>query len=559
MSFNFKIMKKTILFALITLIVNSVLFAQVPPQKMVYQMVVRNANNELVSNQQVGVRLSIIKSSPNGNPVFVETHSATTNANALLTVQVGTGTPTPGSDLANIDWGGDDYYIQCDIDPLGGNNYTITGNQQVVTVPYAFYAGTADYNNLENRPPDGSNTGDILYWNSGDSSWHILPIGQQGQILTVHNGGLTWINNSNMLNNIPPTIVTDTIMDITGYTMTVKCSIVNSGSTGIIASGVCWSSSNPSPSIGNNYTTDGASVGSFLSHVSGLSSSTVYYVCAYATNSVGTSYGNVITITTPTHCGTVTDIDGNTYNTVYIGRQCWLKENLRTTTYADGIPITKATANLCQSSNVSNDNHNSNPSSCYYYPNNDSSNVYERGLLYTWEAVLRGAGSSGSNPSGILGVCPFGWHVPSSREWCELENVLNVGIDVNCSNTGWRGTMAKIMAKPKYWVSNSGNSFFPGYWTTDSVDFNNTGFSMIPAGYCYYTSSYANYYNACDNSGGYHPHAWYPNVNLNYYAYFWTSVSGEYRQFSYAQTGSYYGTGQATTTAMSVRCLKDYN
>ena len=524
---------------------------------MTYQVVVRDANNELVVNQQVGVRIGILKNSPNGVPVYMETHTATTNANGLLSVVVGMGTPFPGTQLADVEWSKDDYYIQSEIDPTGGANYTIVGVQQLVTVPYAFYAGTADYNKLENRPPNGTNTGDILYWDASDTSWHVIPVGSAGQVLTLNpNGVPQWY--SNVLNqNTPPTLVTDTIYDITGYTMTVKCSIINSGSTGIIASGVCWSSTNPSPSIGNNYTTDGASVGSFISHVSGLSSNTKYYVCAYATNSVGTSYGNVITITTPTHCGTITDIDGNTYNTVYIGRQCWMRENLRTKTYADGIPITQA-VNTSATAYSNDIQHIQNSSSCYYYVNNDTLTFIERGLLYTWNAVMKGAGSSSSNPSGILGVCPFGWHVPSSKEWCELENTLNVGIDVNCSNTGWRGTMAKMLSKPKYWSGDSGNSFFPGYWITDTADFNTTSFSMIPTGR--WTSSSNCCYTCSYNTGTTHTHYKYIFSNLNDYAYFWTSVSGEYRQFSYAQTGSYYGKSESTTTtAMSVRCVKDYN
>ena len=142
--------------------------------------------------------------------------------------------------------------------------------------------------------------------------------------------------------------------------------------------------------------------------------------------------------------------------------------------------------------------------------------------------------------------------------------MLNLGIDVNCNNHNWRGTMAKMLSKPKYWASNSGNSFFPGYWPTDPADFNTTGFSMIPAGYCYFVDNgyayYTNYNCSLNGGSNWHKHYYYPNTGLNTYAYFWTSVSGEYRQFSYAQTGSYYGTGEsATTTAMSVRCLKDYN
>ena len=556
-------MKKVLSFAAVIISFLTVLQAQVPPQKMGYQTVVRNSNNELVVNQLVGVKISILEDNINGGAVFVETHSVMTNANALATLQIGTGTPQLVATLADVDWEHHDYYIKAEIDPAGGSNYSVLGTQQLITVPYAFYAGksayadTSDYNNLMNRPV-GNNTGDILYWDAGDNSWHVIPVGSAGQVLTLNPNGVPQWYSTVFNQSAPPTIVTDTIMDITGYTMTVKCSIVNSGSTGIIASGVCWSSSNPSPSIGNNYTTDGASVGSFLSHVSGLSSSTTYYVCSYATNSVGTSYGNVITITTPTHCGTVTDIDGNTYNTVYIGRQCWMKENLRTTTYADGISIPQA-VNTHTSYYADAKAHNQNTSACYFYINNDPSTVSDRGLLYNWPAVMKGAGSSNSNPSGILGICPYGWHVPSSSEWCELENLLNLGIDVNCNNHNWRGTMAKMMALPKYWTGNSGNSFFPGYWQTDTLDFNTTGFSMIPTGYRPMTGGSYDNWNAYCGTNSYHYHYYFATSYMNEYANFWTTVSGEYRRFSYSQTGCYYGVSEPTNTGMSVRCLKDYN
>ena len=557
-------MKKAILCTVISIFVISVLFAQAPPRKMSYQLVVRDANNELVVNSLVGLRISILEDNINGVTVFAETHSVTTNANALATVELGTGTLLVGTNLADIDWAHHDYFISAEIDPAGGNSYTITGKQQLLTVPYAYYSGKTayfDYNDLDNKPK-GNNTGDILYWDATDTSWHVIPVGSAGQVLTLNpNGVPQWY--SNILNqNAPPTIVTDSVFDINGYTMSVHATITSAGSTGIIESGVCWSNTNPSPSIGNNHTVDGSSIGGFTSFVSGLKSNTKYYVCAYATNSVGTSYGNVITITTPTHCGTITDIDGNTYNTVYIGRQCWMKENLRTKTYADGIPISGAIYTVQTSNSVHAHAATPNPNSCYYYSNNDTANVITFGLLYTWPAVMKGAGSSNSNPSGILGVCPFGWHVPSCAEWCELENFLNTGIDMNCSNTGWRGTMAKMMSKPKYWSADGGNSFFPGYWTTDSTDFNTTGFSMIPNGYRYNNSSYSTWNYSSENTNCYgqsHYHYYYPTSSKTSAAYFWTSVSGTYRQFSSSQTGSYYGTGQATTSAMSVRCVKDYN
>ncbi|MBP5711146.1 MAG: fibrobacter succinogenes major paralogous domain-containing protein [Bacteroidales bacterium] len=551
-------MKRTILFAVVALWGISVLRAQVPPEKMSYQTVVRDANNELVVNQQIGIRISILKTSPNGNAVYSETHTAATNANALLTLQIGTGTPNPGSVFANIDWKADDYFVKCEIDPTGGSNYTIEGAQQLVTVPYAFlakeslYADSSDFYHLGNRPI-GSNAGDILYWDPTDSTWRILPVGTPGQVLTAQSNGLSWTTNPNMLNSIAPTVFTDTVFDITGRTMLVQCHITNAGSTGVIASGVCWST-NPNPSLGNSYTTDGTSIDTFISKGTGLVSGTTYYVRAYATNSVGTSYGNPIKFTTPVHCGTVADYDGNVYQTIYIGAQCWMKENLKTTHYSNGATITKQTASTCTSDFPYN-------AYQYYYEYGDNhSNVATRGLLYSWAAVMNGAGSSTNNPSGIQGICPSGWHVPSNAEWCELENYVEPGIDVNCNSTGYRGSMAKKMAAPIYWDAYQSNSFAPGYCQYDTAGFNTSGFSAIPSGYLQSVWNYS----GCNSGNGSNYY------NLNSEAYFWSCTinsagsynSVYYRALNYSYSGIQLSTKQMTNTysnnfAFSVRCIKN--
>ncbi len=533
-----------------------------PPEKMSYQAVVRDANNSLVVNQQVKVRISIISGNPNGPMVFLEEHTPTTSSNGLATIEIGTGQSLLALTLGQLDWENDDFFLKMEVDPTGGNNFILAGIQQLLTVPYAFHSNTTsyfDYNDLSNRPA-GNNMGDILYWNTQDSMWHIIPIGTPGQVLIVGaNSVPQWY--THVLNNaLPPSIITDSVFNITGYTMNVRATIIDPGTTGVIASGVCWSETNPSPSIGNNATTDGSGTGSYTSYVTGLKSATRYYVRAYATNSVGTSYGNVLVLNTPTHCGTVTDYDGNVYQTVYVGRQCWMKENLKTTHYADGNIVTKA-PNMLLSYTVGLANHVQNPASCYYFPYHDSTVVHDRGLLYTWDAVMKGAGTSDNNPSGILGICPYGWHVPSSTEWCEMENLLNPGIDLNCSNVGWRGTMGRMMAKPQYWNSYPGDSFTPGYWRTDSTYFNATDFSVIPAGYVYPTkrenSSYSEYISYCGQDG-YHYHSYTVRAGFTTTAYFWTCTSGKYRYFSYDKTGIYYGISQPSHYAYSIRCVKDY-
>lgn len=116
-------------------------FAQ-SPNKMSYQAVIRNASNVLVANQSIGMRISILQTSPSGTSVYVETQSTTTNANGLVSVEIGGGTVVSGS-FAGINWANGPYFIKTETDPNGGTNYTITGTSQLLSVPYALYAANA--------------------------------------------------------------------------------------------------------------------------------------------------------------------------------------------------------------------------------------------------------------------------------------------------------------------------------------------------------------------------------------------------------------------------------
>ena len=158
-------MKKfTVLIVMLLLCVGS-LFAQVP-EKFNYQAVVRNASNALVTNAQVGVRVSILQGSAAGNAVYVENHTATTNANGLLTIEIGGGTVQEGY-FTDIKWWLGMLFLKTEIDPTGGSNYTIISTQQLLSVPYALYAETAgngfsgDYNDLTNKPTIPQNLGDL--------------------------------------------------------------------------------------------------------------------------------------------------------------------------------------------------------------------------------------------------------------------------------------------------------------------------------------------------------------------------------------------------------------
>src|SRR5690554_495651 len=134
-------MKKIITVCAVLLMTASV-FAQAP-EKMSYQAVVRDGSNALVSSTAVGMQISILQGSASGTVVYVETQTPTSNANGLVSLEIGSGTVVSG-DFTTIDWANGSYFIKIETDPTGGTSYTITGTSQLLSVPYALHAKTAE-------------------------------------------------------------------------------------------------------------------------------------------------------------------------------------------------------------------------------------------------------------------------------------------------------------------------------------------------------------------------------------------------------------------------------
>jgi hypothetical protein len=109
------------------------------PQKISYQAVVRDASDELATNQTIGMQISILEDSETGSSVYVERHFPTTNANGLVSLQIETGTVISG-EFDSIGWGENSYFIQTETDLAGGSNYSISGTSELLSVPYAMYA-----------------------------------------------------------------------------------------------------------------------------------------------------------------------------------------------------------------------------------------------------------------------------------------------------------------------------------------------------------------------------------------------------------------------------------
>lgn len=165
------------------------------PQKFTYQAVVRTFENTLVSNELVGVRISIIQTSPSGIVVFQETHVPLTNENGLFSIEVGNGNLNSG-DFVNINWSNGPYYIRTEVDPFGGSDYNISGTTQLLSVPYALHAVSAErltnpVNEIDpvfnNSVAKGISSVDTAYWNNKLSTEVDGSVTNELQFITIAN------------------------------------------------------------------------------------------------------------------------------------------------------------------------------------------------------------------------------------------------------------------------------------------------------------------------------------------------------------------------------------
>ena len=238
-------------------------------------------------------------------------------------------------------------------------------------------------------------------------------------------------------------------------------------------------------------------------------------------------------------CGTVTDVDGNTYNTVQIGQQCWMRENLRTKHYADGTSIPAG----------GNEMSDTVP---YFYDYNTSKIPLEkRGYLYNWPAAMHGAVSSSAVPSGVQGICPTGWHLPSFAEWDTLTTYVRSQSEFGCKFSNNR-YFAKSLASTSEWHKSTwgyGGDGFPCDVGNNQSSNNATGFCAFPTGYYYY-SHYGNHDTCYYRSSG--------NI-----ACFWSTRNSETSNVHascFILENSYSDVqreGKRKREGCSVRCLRD--
>ena len=229
---------------------------------------------------------------------------------------------------------------------------------------------------------------------------------------------------------------------------------------------------------------------------------------------------------------TVIDIDGNVYRTIQLGNQCWMRDNLRTTRYADSTEIP-----------LNSNSHETSYTEPYcYVPNGVASYIHTYGFLYNWTAVMHGAAASDSNPSGVQGICPTGWHVPSLVEWEQLFNYVGEQSEYICGGNSFN--IAKALASTTGW-KNSSDDCDPG---NNPMENNATGFSALLAGTTLlspigekvtYVTTSEDHENAA--------HQCILPITVSYDSF--------YVYYSGGNNNSIYH--EAKSTGLSVRCLKD--
>ncbi|HET6560206.1 MAG TPA: fibrobacter succinogenes major paralogous domain-containing protein [Prolixibacteraceae bacterium] len=168
----------------------------------------------------------------------------------------------------------------------------------------------------------------------------------------------------------------------------------------------------------------------------------------------------------------VSDIDGNIYKTITYGEQEWMAENLRVTRYADGtlIPLV---ANESEWGKLQ--DNNTDRAYCWYL--NDSASYSQTyGALYTWAAATNGE-SDATNPNGVQGACPAGWHIPGDAEWTELEDYL-IANGYNYDGSILGNKVGKSLATKTGWYLDR----TAGNVGCDPQSNNISGFSAFPSG-----------------------------------------------------------------------------
>jgi uncharacterized protein (TIGR02145 family) len=522
-------------------IITAVLYGQAP-SGFKYQAVLRDASGNIRSNSNSSIDVVILQESAAGTQVFIENHFVTTNEFGLVNLEIGSKNPTGFSD---IDWSAGPYFVKISVDNIE------MGTSQLLSVPYALYAKMAengfsgDYDDLNNKPEftgwddiesdDFSGSyGDLTNkpllfdgsWNSltGKPTFSIVATsGLFSDLLskptTLSGYGIT----DGMSTSHPANAITST--NISNWN-TAFIWGNHSGLYRPISYVPAWSEVTGKPTTIVGFGITDAVITSGNQTIAGNKT---------FTGTISASNKNVINVADPVNTGdavnkayvdlllariealedfvgypSFTDSrDGHQYKVVLIGNQIWMAENLK---YLPSV-VGPATAG----------------STPYFYvygyngtvvaDAKATANYNTYGVLYNWHAAMNAAASSTAKPSGVQGVCPTGWHLPSDAEWTQLFDYLG--------ETSVAGGKLKETGTSHWSYPNTGAT-------------NETGFTALPGGRrdidgsFNYVGDYGVWWSATEESAN---GAWFWDMSY--------SNGSVFKDYLYKQLG------------FSIRCVRD--